>query len=104
MQDKSDIITAIVTKIRNAKMQGLVSVVVKNQTFKPEDFGTFCEIIKDYYTHNGFQWDEQFLDEFSLPMFTMDIDRGDCKGGNFTIYNLILRCFVIQQSINGDLE
>ena len=37
------------------------------------------------------------MKEMVAPMYTVDIDRGNCKGGNTTLYTLIIRCFAMQE-------
>jgi hypothetical protein len=59
------------------------------------DVEKYLESIKCYYEENDITWEEEFLNHYYPPAYNVDVDRGDCKGGNTTVYTLIQRCFTL---------
>ena len=53
------------------------------------------ESMKCFFEENDIVWEEDFMEDLNSPMYHVDIDKGSCKGGNMTIYTLIIRCFAL---------
>ena len=98
-------ITTLVSQ-KGKKAYGAIKQL--DQKFQEEDIEKFMESMKCYYEENEIQWEDQFMEDMVAPVYTVDIDRGTCKGGNTTLYTLIIRCFAMQElkskSLNDDLS
>jgi hypothetical protein len=55
----------------------------------------YLESMKCYFEENEIQWEDDFIEEMNAPIYTVDIDRGGCRGGNMILYTLVIRCFAI---------